>query len=150
PGRAGFGIPASRLRDEHRTRPGAGRGRPGGRRVAGSRDARAPRLPCPAMILPARLLVPLSVVLSLATAAHAENPVVRVATPMGDFDIELCNELSTRCLGVAPNTVANFLSYVDSDSYNNSFVHRSVVNFVIQGGSFTANHVDFPIGNVPN
>lgn len=42
----------------------------------------------------------------------------------------------------APVTVANFLSYVDNDSYTDTFIHRSVDNadgtpFIIQGGSFT-------------
>ena len=36
-----------------------------------------------------------------------------------------------------PKTVANFLSYVQDDSYNETVIHRSVSNFVIQGGGFT-------------
>lgn len=36
----------------------------------------------------------------------------------------------------APNTVANFLQYVNDGSYENNIVHRSVSNFVIQGGGF--------------
>jgi cyclophilin family peptidyl-prolyl cis-trans isomerase len=34
-----------------------------------------------------------------------------------------------------PITRTNFLSYVNSGAYNNSFVHRSVPGFVIQGGA---------------
>jgi peptidyl-prolyl cis-trans isomerase A (cyclophilin A) len=36
----------------------------------------------------------------------------------------------------APNTVANFLSYVNGGLYDHSFIHRSVPGFVIQGGGF--------------
>lgn len=42
----------------------------------------------------------------------------------------------------APLTVENFLKYVggttiNRGNYNNSFIHRSVPNFVVQGGGFT-------------
>jgi cyclophilin family peptidyl-prolyl cis-trans isomerase len=73
---------------------------------------------------------------ALAPGARAENPLVRFATPLGDFDLELCAAPSARCLGAAPNTVANFLGYVDADAYQGSFAHRSVPGFVIQGGSY--------------
>jgi len=39
---------------------------------------------------------------------------------------------------VAPLNVANFLSYVDDGTFDNTIIHRSVEDFVIQGGSFTA------------
>ncbi len=39
---------------------------------------------------------------------------------------------------VAPLNVANFLSYVDDGTFDNTIIHRSVADFVIQGGSFTA------------
>jgi cyclophilin family peptidyl-prolyl cis-trans isomerase len=37
-----------------------------------------------------------------------------------------------------PDTVQNFLSYVNSSAYDNSLFHRSVSGFVLQGGGFTA------------
>lgn len=39
----------------------------------------------------------------------------------------------------APETVANFLNYVADDDYDNSFIHRSVRGFVVQGGGYTFN-----------
>ncbi|WP_017295138.1 peptidylprolyl isomerase [Geminocystis herdmanii] len=42
----------------------------------------------------------------------------------------------------APQTVNNFLQYVNSNSYVNSIIHRSISNFIIQGGGFTVNNLD--------
>lgn len=36
----------------------------------------------------------------------------------------------------APNTVANFLEYVNSGHYNGTIFHRVIPNFMIQGGGF--------------
>lgn len=38
----------------------------------------------------------------------------------------------------APNTVANFLAYVDAGQYDGTIFHRVIPNFMIQGGGFTA------------
>ena len=54
---------------------------------------------------------------------------VIMETPLGDIEIELLD-------GVAPGTVENFLNYVNDGDYDDSFVHRSVPGFVIQGGGF--------------
>jgi cyclophilin family peptidyl-prolyl cis-trans isomerase len=37
----------------------------------------------------------------------------------------------------APITVANFLTYVNNHNYDNTIIHRSVSDFIIQGGGFT-------------
>ncbi len=37
----------------------------------------------------------------------------------------------------APQTVDNFESYVNGGDYDNSIIHRSISNFVVQGGGFT-------------
>jgi cyclophilin family peptidyl-prolyl cis-trans isomerase len=37
----------------------------------------------------------------------------------------------------SPNTVANFLQYVDDDYYDNTILHRVVAGFVVQGGGFS-------------
>ncbi|GAB2650855.1 peptidylprolyl isomerase [Nocardia goodfellowii] len=36
----------------------------------------------------------------------------------------------------APNTVQNFVSYVNSGHYTNTIFHRVIPNFMIQGGGF--------------
>jgi len=94
----------------------------------------------------ATLLLALSL---LASNARAENPVVRFTTPIGSFDVELCQAVSTVCTHGAPNTVANFLSYVDDGAYEGSVIHRSIFNFVLQGGSFARNDVDGVIRSIP-
>lgn len=58
------------------------------------------------------------------------NPIARFHTDLGDIDVELLQN-------VAPNTVANFLRYVNRGAYDTSFIHRSVPGFVIQGGGYT-------------
>lgn len=68
--------------------------------------------------------------------ARAENPVVRFTTSLGELEVELCAEESAVCDRAAPGTVANFLRYVDDGDYDHSVVHRSIAEFVIQGGSF--------------
>jgi len=65
--------------------------------------------------------------LALPAAVLAKNVVIE--TPLGDIEIELLEE-------DAPKTVANFLRYIENDSYVNSFIHRSVPGFIIQGGGF--------------
>ncbi|MDQ6861369.1 MAG: peptidylprolyl isomerase [Verrucomicrobiota bacterium] len=66
---------------------------------------------------------------SLALAQINNNPIVRFETELGNIDVLLLQD-------VAPNTVANFLRYVNRGAYNDTFIHRSVTNFVIQGGGY--------------
>ncbi len=54
---------------------------------------------------------------------------VKLHTNLGDITIALDNES-------APNTVKNFLEYVDSGFYNGTIFHRVIANFMIQGGGF--------------
>ncbi|MCX6973824.1 MAG: peptidylprolyl isomerase, partial [Verrucomicrobia bacterium] len=60
------------------------------------------------------------------------NSVVRFSSNVGEIDIELFDTEK-------PLTVANFLFYVNAGRYNQSFIHRSVPGFVIQGGGFGLN-----------
>lgn len=68
-------------------------------------------------------------VLIFSFSLYAKNPVVVFETSMGSFEVEL-DEVK------APNTVKNFLSYVDSKFYNGTIFHRVINNFMIQGGGF--------------
>ena len=69
----------------------------------------------------------LASVVALSAPAFATE--VTMETPFGDVRIELFDEQ-------APATVANFLNYVNSGAYANSFIHRSDPDFVIQGGGY--------------
>ncbi len=73
-------------------------------------------------------LVALPIALLIAIPS-GEATTVRLQTNVGAIDIALYD-------AAAPRTVANFLAYVNSGKYVNSFVHRSVPGFVIQGGGF--------------
>ena len=59
------------------------------------------------------------------------SKVVRMDTTAGTIDLQMLAD-------VAPKTVSNFLTYADSGLYDKSFFHRSVNNFVVQGGGFEA------------
>ncbi len=55
------------------------------------------------------------------------KPMVLIETSSGDILVELFPD-------AAPKTVANFLSYVDSNFYENTIFHRVIPDFMIQGG----------------
>lgn len=69
----------------------------------------------------------LALAATLPSAAFATT--VQFQTVMGDVTVELFDEST-------PNTVANFLRYVDEQKFNDTLIHRSVSNFVIQGGGY--------------
>jgi len=54
---------------------------------------------------------------------------VRMSTSHGDIVLELDDDK-------APETVKNFLEYVDSGFYNGTVFHRVIDGFMIQGGGF--------------
>jgi cyclophilin family peptidyl-prolyl cis-trans isomerase len=72
----------------------------------------------------------LSVLAAVTPVAGAENPKVILETTKGQITIELYAEK-------APDTVKNFLDYVDAGFYNGTIFHRVIPNFMIQGGGFT-------------
>ncbi|MGW1893232.1 peptidylprolyl isomerase [Streptomyces sp. NPDC002004] len=55
---------------------------------------------------------------------------VRLSTNHGDIVLALNDEK-------APNTVQNFLSYVDAGHYNGTVFHRVIPGFMVQGGGFS-------------
>lgn len=82
-----------------------------------------------------------------------ENTVVRFKTTLGEIDFELYDSSGPGGASAAPVTVENFLSYVNTGRYFESFFHRSVtvssINpdidgdpFIIQGGGFRFNDED--------
>jgi len=73
-------------------------------------------------------LICLAMAILLTGPAFATNVIMQ--TPFGEVEIELFDE-------DAPETVANFLNYVNDGDYANSFIHRSVPGFVVQGGGFS-------------
>jgi cyclophilin family peptidyl-prolyl cis-trans isomerase len=71
----------------------------------------------------------LLVLLAAALPAMAAETVV-METSLGAITIELYPDK-------APETVRNFLAYVDEGFYNGTIFHRVIPGFVIQGGGFT-------------
>ena len=66
--------------------------------------------------------------LIVATSSHA-GTIVRVSTSLGDYSIELLDD-------IPPATVQNFLNYVNRNDYNGTYLHRVVDSFVAQGGAY--------------
>lgn len=76
----------------------------------------------------ARFLSALILLIS-TTMANAQTP-VRITTNLGAIDLMLDEEK-------APQTVANFLKYVDDGFYQGTIFHRVIQGFMIQGGGFS-------------
>lgn len=66
---------------------------------------------------------------SLLLSQAASATTVQFQTVLGDFEVNLFDKTT-------PETVANFLAYVNAGSYKNTIIHRSVPNFVVQGGGY--------------
>jgi cyclophilin family peptidyl-prolyl cis-trans isomerase len=70
------------------------------------------------------------------TTTHAADkksasvyPMISITTTLGEIELELYP-------AKAPQTVKNFLQYVDKGFYNGSVFHRVIPGFMIQGGGF--------------
>jgi cyclophilin family peptidyl-prolyl cis-trans isomerase len=89
------------------------------------------------LVLLAALALPLSV--TAAEPAKSVNLQVRMTTSLGVVEIELD-------AAKAPNTVANFIGYVEKGFYNGTIFHRVIPGFMIQGGGMTAGMKEKPTG----
>lgn len=74
-----------------------------------------------------------------------DNTKVKIETSKGDIIVELFDD-------DAPETVENFLNYVEDDFYRGLTFHRVIDNFMIQGGGFKPGMIekDVPFEPVKN
>ena len=62
---------------------------------------------------------------------------ITIKTSKGDIKLELFEK-------EAPETVKNFLSYVESGFYKGTIFHRVIPGFMIQGGGMDENFMQKP------
>ncbi|NOX70601.1 MAG: peptidylprolyl isomerase [Gammaproteobacteria bacterium] len=72
----------------------------------------------------------------------ASATIVEFDTVVGTFQVNLYDNDT-------PETVANFLDYVNSGAYNGSIYHRSVPGFIVQGGGFFLDTQSFQVNSIP-
>ena len=86
----------------------------------------------------------------LLVPATSHATIVEFQTSLGNFEVNLYDNGT-------PDTVANFMDYVNNGDYTDVVIHRSVPGFIIQGGGFAydpANQLvnvfaDPAVGNEP-
>src|SRR6185369_8650377 len=76
-----------------------------------------------------RSFVVIALALCLLAISTQAGILVQFRTAFGNIDVELFEKDK-------PITVSNFVRYVQSGKYQNSFIHRCDPTFVIQGGAF--------------
>ncbi len=76
------------------------------------------------------LLVSLLVAASWPGLRARAGTLVQFETPVGNLVVELYD-------ADKPVTTSNFLSYINSGLYQNSFIHRLIPGFVVQGGGYS-------------
>ena len=74
----------------------------------------------------------ISSALCLFSQFVAAEPSVLISTNYGDIKVKLDKK-------AAPKTVENFVAYVNDKFYDGTIFHRTIKNFMIQGGGFDAN-----------
>jgi peptidyl-prolyl cis-trans isomerase A (cyclophilin A) len=72
----------------------------------------------------------LALLLAAGLSSVTSATIVQFQTVLGDFEVNLFDNIT-------PETVANFLEYVESEAYTDTFIHRSIPTFIVQGGGYT-------------
>ena len=91
-----------------------------------------------------------ALVVAALTGVPAQATIVQFETNMGNFEVNLYDNAT-------PQTVANFLQYVNGGDYTQNIMHRSIPGFILQGGGFkyqsswpvTAIEANAPVINEP-
>lgn len=82
---------------------------------------------------------------SITTPLVSHATVVQFQTNLGEFSINLYDE-------TVPNTVDNFLAYINDDRYDNTIIHRAAegedvsgnrYEFILQGGGYSVSSKNF-------
>ena len=83
----------------------------------------------------------------ISTTACKKHTRLVMKTSLGDIHMEMYDDKS-------PETVTNFLHYVDRKFYDGTIFHRVIENFMVQGGGLTIDlmekETDPPISNEAN
>ncbi len=69
--------------------------------------------------------------------SQGETRIVTLTTSLGAIELQLD-------AGSAPDTVSNFIAYVEGGHYDGILFHRVIPNFMIQGGGMRAGLVENP------
>jgi len=86
-------------------------------------------------------LMGLSAAMLCLSSQISQATVVEIQTSLGNIQVNLFDNTT-------PQTVSNFLTYVNSGAYVNNVVHRVEPNFVVQAGGFQYNG-ELPLDTVP-
>jgi len=70
-------------------------------------------------------------------ASSVNATIVEIETSQGSIQVNLFDQAT-------PNTVENFLQYIEEAHYTDTLIHRVVPDFIVQGGGFTFDG-DFPL-----
>jgi hypothetical protein len=84
-------------------------------------------------------LTPFKIFCIIITASQKNGTKVNMQTSMGEIQLELYDDKS-------PETMKNYLAYVDSGFYEGTIFHRVIPDFVIQGYDPLS---AFPVGYFP-
>ena len=91
-------------------------------------------------LLPAIILGVVALMLStvlIGDDSQGETRIVTLTTALGAIELQLD-------AGSAPDTVSNFIAYVEGGHYDGILFHRVIPNFMIQGGGMRAGLVENP------